>query len=179
MSNVSTSLCWECDRTGCDKTLQLIAKDKRLIPKDLIPCSWILYGKIPEGAEYEMHRKKDRHGEWYDNPCITSCPHYVHTKSKKEKKEHTVEQKPVKPLPKQVEIKSDVKCEPVCKRTGRNIVPIRCVETGEIFSNIYEAAKAMGFSYDSLKVAVRREHKVYHGLHWEILNKEQMKEIKR
>ena len=50
-------------------------------------------------------------------------------------------------------------------------VPIRCVETGEIFSGITEAERQTGFNHSNLVACLKGRYKTCGGFHWEYVNK--------
>ena len=47
-----------------------------------------------------------------------------------------------------------------------NKIKVKCVETGEIFNSVSEAASAVGGQAAGISYCIRGERKTHKGLHW-------------
>lgn len=54
----------------------------------------------------------------------------------------------------------------ILKRGGRSPVPVLCVETGQAFSDIHEAARYVGRTPSNIKAAIDRVCQTSAGYHW-------------
>jgi hypothetical protein len=63
---------------------------------------------------------------------------------------------------------------------GNNRLPVRCIETQQIYSSNAEAARAVGIkSYGKIGVAAKDQTKTCGGYHWEYLDKTEYKKLIR
>lgn len=141
MASATMPICWKCERSGGNRLLRVRAKGER-VPDELIPCSWIIHGQIPEGAEFIMNKRRNQKtGELYDNPCITKCPYFV----------------------------GDINTEE--PRGNREYITraLVCTDTGEIFGSVSQAARAIGIRPATLSYVMHEKGGWCRGLHYKFI----------
>ena len=62
------------------------------------------------------------------------------------------------------------------KKTSK---PVRCIETGIIYSSIHEVSHQLGIRRDNIRKCCNGKRKTVKGLHWEFVNKEELEEVNK